>query len=160
MTPEAQRIAIAEACGKHRVKLKTYPGYGGEKRPLWSWCCHGPVTKVGKHFEMSCCDSTVGYTNSVYECDFCGKKCNEAVAHVSEVPAKGSPDYLSDLNAMHEAEKMLTPQQQSDYSFSLSAGWMSDRRDNWRGCHATATQRAEAFLRTLNFWKDNQNGKP
>jgi hypothetical protein len=66
---------------------------------------------------------------------------------ISEVP-----DYLNDLNAMHDAEKMLTAQQGGDYDSHL---WIIIQRDKTRpACwHATAAQRAEAFLKTLNLWK-------
>ncbi len=56
------------------------------------------------------------------------------------------PDYLGDLNAMAEAEKVLSPDQGWEYATHLAVmgnGWS-----------ATAAQRAEAFLRTLNLWKD------
>jgi len=55
------------------------------------------------------------------------------------------PDYLNDLNAMHEAEKVLTPEQCDSYQHLLG---MTVNRP-W---HATATQRAEVFLQTLNLW--------
>ena len=59
------------------------------------------------------------------------------------------PDYLNDLNAMHEAERTMgDPQLWDEYQSYLSdamrnIGWIY---------HATAAQRAEAFLRTLNLW--------
>lgn len=58
------------------------------------------------------------------------------------------PDYLNDLNAMHEAEKVLTRRQESDYDTFLEgivSGYM------WQ---ATSEQRAEAFLDTLGLWED------
>lgn len=58
------------------------------------------------------------------------------------------------LWAMHEAEKVLTREQVTVYVTELR-GFVSP--ENWEGCwgiHATAAQRAEAFLRTLNLWKD------
>lgn len=61
----------------------------------------------------------------------------------------GLPDFCNDLNAMHEAEKLLTHQQQSDYSFTLTQGWLSDRIDNWRAVHATAEQRCKAFVEVM-----------
>lgn len=63
---------------------------------------------------------------------------------------EGMPDYLSDLNAMHEAEKILTDQQQVDYAHALRTivGW----NPMWA---ATAAQRAEAFLRSLGLWKED-----
>lgn len=60
------------------------------------------------------------------------------------------PDYLNDLNAMHEAEKILTKQQWEDYGDYLER--MIDPVKGW--LHATAAQRAEAFLKTLGLWED------
>jgi len=61
-------------------------------------------------------------------------------------------DPLRSLDAMHEAEKLLTNDQWSAYSAAL---WRITNRPPARyECHATATQRAEAFLRTLNLWKE------
>ena len=106
MTPDAQRIAIAEACGY------TYHGeatYGGSQKNGWwlgdKYCFHG------------------------------------------------IPDYLSDLNAMHEAEKALNAEQWMQYLDRL--GIITDGRLR-SYTHATAAQRAEAFLRTLNLWDDSK----
>jgi len=57
------------------------------------------------------------------------------------------PDYLNDLNAMHDAENTLDKNQEAMYYDRLCAisGVMAYR--------ATAAQRAEAFLKTLNLWK-------
>jgi hypothetical protein len=64
------------------------------------------------------------------------------------------PDYIGDLNAMHEAEKVLTDK-------GVNAWWAyvaNINRNNPRpfgsetAVHATAAQKAEAFLRTLNLW--------
>ena len=66
------------------------------------------------------------------------------------------PDYLNDLNAMHEAEKVLTYEQVNLFVTHLR-GFTPAK--NWEGCwglHATAAQRAEAFLRTLNLWDDSK----
>jgi hypothetical protein len=59
------------------------------------------------------------------------------------------PDYLNDLNAMHEAEKVLTDSDQKHKYASLLG-----RHDYWLLIHATAAQRAEAFLRTIGKWED------
>jgi hypothetical protein len=59
------------------------------------------------------------------------------------------PDYLSDLNAMHEAEKVLTYEQRRVYCgklFNLPA------KECESNTFATAAQRAKAFLRALNLW--------
>jgi hypothetical protein len=56
------------------------------------------------------------------------------------------PDYLTDLNAMYEAEKLIM-----DESSIIYFEWLTRLSCPW---HATAPQRAEAFLRTLNLWKE------
>jgi hypothetical protein len=60
------------------------------------------------------------------------------------------PDYLNDLNAMHEAEKVLNEKQEDIMNSTL---WdiMGGRKYLW---HATASQRAEALLRTVGKWKE------
>ena len=58
------------------------------------------------------------------------------------------PDYCNDLNEMHEAEKMLNKEQWVSYGRELS------RLGVFPMVHATAKQRAEAFLRTFEKWKD------
>ena len=68
---------------------------------------------------------------------------------------KHLPDYLNDLNAMHEAEKMLSNQQKEKYLDILS-DFTEGRRDTSHVWHdtvfTTAAQRAEAFLHTLGKW--------
>ena len=59
------------------------------------------------------------------------------------------PDYVDDLNAMHEAEKALINRNlYQDYWPTLEHITGSSRL-----AHATARQQAEAFLRTLNLWE-------
>ena len=65
------------------------------------------------------------------------------------------PDYLNDLNAMHEAEKVMMDSPKKKHTYL-----------QWLGCEdaytstvfasvtATAAQRAEAFLRTIGKWED------
>lgn len=60
----------------------------------------------------------------------------------------GFPDYLNDLNAMHEAENMLTEDQMTTMSQCLH------RCVGMLWGFATASQRAEAFLKTLNLWEE------
>lgn len=74
------------------------------------------------------------------------------------------PNYLTDLNAMHEVEKKLKPEQTSKYeNFLALAVFKDDKDEYWTGgikhiqayCfHATAHQRAEALVRTIGKWKD------
>lgn len=100
MSPEAQRIAIAEVCG-------------------WK----------------------VGGTRSTDGTPLGNKpnKMNTAGCRV--------PDYLNDLNAIHEAEKTLTLQQEIAWIHQLRLAAPFPYR-------ATAAQRAEAFLRTIGKWQD------
>jgi hypothetical protein len=106
MTPEAQRIAIAEACGMtnvHAVVVQNVSFQGDDR--------HCGIT------------SDQGWV----------------------------PDYLHDLNAMHEAEKVLSEKQRYEFVVKLcdvTKGSLSVL------CFATAAQRAEAFLRCLGNWKD------
>jgi hypothetical protein len=108
MNPEAQRIAIAEACGWHSMDYKSALGIMGMKGPL-------------RGFMLV-------------------------------------PDYLNDLNAMHEAEKVLTEKQIRSYAFTLAqvldTAPTVDLDDQFLNIHATAAQRAEAFLRTVGKWKE------
>lgn len=63
------------------------------------------------------------------------------------------PDYLNDLNAMHEAEKVLT----DDQLYSMLLNVKNKTRSMVNGTAimtASAAQRAEAFLRTLGKWEE------
>jgi len=65
---------------------------------------------------------------------------------------KGLPDYLHDLNAMHEAEKVMCFKDRNNYIDLLGMTY----NDSWEFCRATAAQRAEAFLRTIGKWEDDK----
>lgn len=64
--------------------------------------------------------------------------------------------YTVDLNAMHEAEKSLTDEQ-----CVFVTHYLRKRLENYPASryvwHATARQRAEAFMRTIGKW-DDQSG--
>lgn len=66
--------------------------------------------------------------------------------------------YCTDLNAMHEAEKMLKGYEQiATYVWHLenrSGDWSTD--EHLMATHATARERAEAFLRTLGKWEEGK----
>lgn len=67
------------------------------------------------------------------------------------------PDYLNDLNAMHEAENVATSTHllEAKYEgFLMEAVCEGPQRstDNIFLIRSTASQRAEAFLKTLNLW--------
>jgi hypothetical protein len=101
MTPEQQRIVIAEACGWENV-----------------------APRIVKNVKHQGDDITVGIWSD-----------NGWI-----------PDYLNDLNAMHEAEKVLVSLQWVSYLKRLQT--LCDESVTWP-IHATAAQRAEAFLRTI-----------
>ena len=61
------------------------------------------------------------------------------------------PFYTTDLNAMHEAEKILKDGQIYAYVVKLS----NLCPEETQCALATARQRAEAFLKTLGKWKDD-----
>jgi hypothetical protein len=103
MSPEAQRIAIAAACGWARN------GSSGNDEYPWV----KPVNGV----------------------------------------AKSLPDYIHDLNAMHDAEKLLNIGQRISYYLALVEANRGDDRPDIVSASATAAQRAEAFLKTLNLYK-------
>jgi hypothetical protein len=65
------------------------------------------------------------------------------------------PYYLNDLNAMHEAEKILTDNQLVDFAEWLGADFSEHPTKTVRYLRATAPQRAAAFLRTLGLWEEN-----
>ena len=76
----------------------------------------------------------------------------------SELQCGDLPNYLNDLNAMHEAEKILTRIQRLFYQVSLMKLQKADLvAGRWDLIHATARQRAEAFLRTIGKWTTNPN---
>jgi len=97
MTPEQQRIAIAEAC---------------------------PFVSDNDGYETG----FAWYHNGAYE-EF---------------------DPLNDLNAMHEAEKVLNSLQQERYRSLLDELTAITRTPKH---HATASQRADAFIATLGLDK-------
>ena len=77
------------------------------------------------------------------------------------------PAYTCDLNAMHEAEKALDMHQQYEYGEALARMTIGEQFDDPEGFSpngwgyyapitATASQRAEAFLKTLNLWTGKQ----
>lgn len=67
----------------------------------------------------------------------------------------GIPDYLNDLNAMHDAEKVLTKKQLQTYLDILADAPRESMYQTWAtSVFSTASQRAEAFLRTIGKWEE------
>ena len=114
MTPEAQRIAIAEACGWEDIKRY--------ERNYWT-----------------------------------GTRPRQSTEDDAQVSME-LPDYPSDLNAMHAAEDVIETKW-TTYCKTLLAIVEPEPRSlevchYWNLLHATAAQRAEAFLRTLGLWEE------
>lgn len=112
MSPEKQRIAIAEACGWKFIK--------------------SPSDGVSEFWRQAICDSWVNSRGRVVW------------------GPNNLPDYLNDLNAMHEAEKTLSNEEINAYAYKLLV--LPSRPGSVRYVMATAAQRAEAFLKTLGKW--------
>ena len=76
-----------------------------------------------------------------------------------DIPVTTSPpDYLNDLNAMHEAEKVLPrPLYHIDY-WQKGYGRFQQILSSLTitPYSATASQRAEAFLRTIGKWEETE----
>jgi len=74
------------------------------------------------------------------------------------VSSKHLPDYFGSLDAIAEARKSLTPEQQFIYAkhlAKLTCEYLTNHQaifSNWMLCDATAEQHAEAFGKTLNLW--------
>jgi|694.fasta_scaffold122852_3 hypothetical protein len=133
MTPEKQRIAIAEACGWKGISEQFLVGYA-------PW-------------------RTEPYSDRVNACPVDELEC---------FPLDPLPDYLNDLNEMRKVEEMLLPDdaaysQRFFYASELGRITGNDNGNGWKplsndACfpilHATAAQRAEAFLKTLELWAE------
>lgn len=112
MTPEQQRIAIAEACGWTDIEKE-------------EWVQNSAGGWTGMHPQKQICLLL--------------------------------PDYLNDLNAMHEAEKTLSDSKIDEYKHRLRVVITASERIS---VCATAAQRAECFLRTIGKWADQPQQSP
>lgn len=130
MTETEQRIAIAEACG---IKCPFCMNTG--KLPKWDNELYARYRQI---------DPSAALDQPEILCN-----------HL------GVPDYLHDLNAMFAAESGIVPAERNKYMLALW-GVVSNPSKNpklepenwWKFLHASASQRAEAFLRTIGKWKD------
>ena len=118
MTPEQQRIAIAEACG-------------------WKPDDDGDGT---------------GWKGSWIHQRLIGKKPTfrdgKVVSYLIEQTV---PDYLNDLNDMHQMEKAMNNNDWwkfVEHLTNICGGGIA------LGISATASQRAEAFIRTIGKWEE------
>ena len=134
MKTEQQRIAIAEACG-------WTPHPDNDKMEVKCWTLGG--SKYGERGSIC--------ARSAY--------INDATWGLEQ---RALPDYLNDLNAMHEAEKVLTDDQELRYFqvlmcsdvIHLNGLEYVERQMLHYAINATAAQRSRAFLKTLNLWRD------
>jgi hypothetical protein len=78
----------------------------------------------------------------------CGWKCSEYSHELGQLVAQFIPDYIHDLDAMHEAEQVLNNVQRERYRTELVYSHAGG------DVFATAAQRAEAFLKTIGKWED------
>ena len=85
------------------------------------------------------------------------EQINAAIAEACGITRKhGIEDYVGDLNAMHEAEKIVTSDCNLTYSSELARITDAHYSDDPDFFCATARQRAEAFLRTLGKWEETR----
>lgn len=127
MTNDEKRIKIAEAWG-------------------WKRCCYpefvGRGEKRHRHAMFSCNSNPLFW---MHRPGWKGPKDYGPDSNPTE-----PPDYFNDLNACAEMEKALTDQQWGVYVNYLTQNAKCDYR---RQCaQATASQRAEAFGKTLGLW--------
>jgi hypothetical protein len=75
----------------------------------------------------------------------------------SDRRARIVPNYPRDLNAMHAAEKLLKDEPRPRIGHSEMTCYVAklDEITGGEGWHATAAQRAEALLRTIEKWEDS-----
>jgi len=76
------------------------------------------------------------------------------------LPVYACPDYLNDLNAMHEALLTLTTEQRHEIVYEI--GWVlgTPNPNDWEYyyfLYISASELAEAFLKTLNLWEGGSN---
>jgi hypothetical protein len=130
MTPEKQRIKIAEACGWRFITSNFTEGR--QQYPHW-------IAPEGWIFSNSV--FAIAYRNS------------------RESPVLAPPSYPTSLEAMHEAEKALTDAHWEIYVKHIISPLCYmisgiSTAGATKLAHATAAKRAEAFLKTLNLWED------
>lgn len=135
MTDEEINIAIAEACGWKFPKIKRY--ICGETFKV--------VRPDGTSFdlwrgEVYCTNTS---RSGVDFNEFPFRSIAEICSHA------GFPDYLNDLNAMHEAEK-ITLKNDALLWHKYASFLDRDYCNQPYTVGSTARQRAEAFLRTIN----------
>lgn len=140
MIDQEINIAIAEACGWKWYRLPHLPSNGDRRyRCLFFPSILESDGKIPDRYSVA--DMT------------------ERVCNWEYMKREGMVfDYCQDLNAMHAAEESLSRLKRCAYGQELGilAARLKDNRDEFdcfKLTHATARQRAEAFLRTIGKWK-------
>lgn len=119
MSPEKQRIAIAEFCGWTGCKI-----IGGDR---WFGIPSNQIN-LGDNYRLL-------------------------------------PDYLNDLNAMHDAVTSALDKEKGHYNkylnnlsriIGISGRLAQNHIEAFKYNNATATQRAEAFLKAIGRWEEEQ----
>jgi hypothetical protein len=135
MTKDEQRIAIGEACGYVWYRI---PKNQFEQERRYRFLAH-PLVHEYEDQSPLWLERADGTEH------ICNMQFMEKEGHL--------PDYVFDLNAMHEAEKLLTQGGKTQYIFVLQTLCGGQQfGDNY---FATAEQRAEAFLRVVGRWKED-----
>ena len=132
MTPEAQRIAIAEACGWKRRAEFDY-----EEWPTSSLVCR--LKMYGKAGELKTADKLPDYLKDL-------NAMHEAEATLDNKPVDVRSLYIDWLGLIHKSDPMGPQQHLADYKFECA----------WAMVRATAAQRAEAFLKAKGLWKEDE----
>jgi hypothetical protein len=127
VTPEAQRIAIAEACGWRLLTIAEAAGFGFYTPGLyqnlgWVLLYSGQNKIAGSRRQDKDWQYWVGFL----------------------------PDYSNDLNAMREAEWASGVETVKAMRF-----WLWQICDQMTAHSASAAQRAEAFLRATGKWTND-----
>jgi len=148
VSPEAQRIAIAEACGHDQYV----------------------IIKTGYYYRPH----AAGYTSSLSEAwklPYGQAKKYEMYADSPDVPfcekvlIRPAPplDYLADLNACAEMEKTLTEEEQLLYVMHILGIDSGDNQSLWSlawdsaffCASALPERRCEAFLKAKGLWQES-----
>ena len=82
-----------------------------------------------------------------------GSACGIPPGFIHCENSRALPDYLNDLNAMHEAEREIGKRGLACQLAYLH--FLSPVHSEWTLATSTAAQRAKAFLKALNLWTPN-----
>lgn len=142
MKPCQQQIAIALACG---ATWQSVPPY--ENNPTWTQEENDYSRRLHPKRILS-------FRSLVTDPYAPGMPAPLPFPDANGDAVSGIPDYLNSLDAMHDAEKVLSSLQSDDYSLRLSRNPNGSYRYK-HAMFASAAQRAEHFLKTMGLWKED-----